>query len=228
MNFEIKNFTFEIKAMDDNTFEGYASVFRNVDSYRDVIEPGAFTKTISEGSKRVKILWQHDPYQPIGVPTFMEEDNHGLFVKGRISETALGKDVKALMKDGVINELSIGYNTIKDEFDNEKNVRRIKEVKLWEFSPVTFAANDAALITGVKNRAGLVANIKALNNMITDEVKNGRTLDETAIQEVKNMIQGFTALLNGVEPDKNHSKTDEKAAADIFNLINEMKAHASK
>jgi HK97 family phage prohead protease len=60
-DFEAKNFSFEVKATGDNEFEGYASVFRNVDSYRDIIEPGAFTKTIQE-SKRVKVLWQHDPH----------------------------------------------------------------------------------------------------------------------------------------------------------------------
>lgn len=225
MDYEVKNFSFEVKATNDNEFEGYASVFRNIDSYRDVIEPGAFAKTIQEGAKRVKVLWQHDPYTPIGVPTLLQEDNHGLYVKAKISQTALGKDVITLMKDGVINELSIGFNTVKDEWDNEHNVRRIKEVKLWEFSPVTFAANDQAMVTSVKNNP--YANITRLNAWVNDEIKAGRVLSEKNRGLVKQAIEALEQLYVANEPTQEGHSEAQKAASDIMALIQDMKNYAN-
>jgi uncharacterized protein len=224
---QVKNFGFEVKAVDESTFEGYAAVFRNVDSYRDVIEPGAFSKTIKE-SKRVKVLWQHDPWQPIGKPITMEEDNHGLYVKAKVAPTSLGKDVMELMRSGVIDEMSIGFNTIKDEWDNEKNVRRIKEVKLWEFSPVTFAANDQALITDAK---GITPALARLQGWVDDELKAGKVLSEKNKSLVNNAIEALTALLTAsegknVEPPQpgTHklSEDEQKAANDIKAMLEEM------
>jgi uncharacterized protein len=224
MEKEIKSFNFEVKASADNTFEGYASVFDNVDSYRDVVEKGAFNKTIQE-SKRVKILWQHDPMFPIGKPLAMSEDSKGLHVKGKISETDLGKNALILMKDGVIDELSIGFNTVKDEWDKKGNVRRIKEVKLWEFSLVTFAANEAATITGVKNVEGLLFN---LNN----ELKAGKVLSDKNKSLVVNAIEALQALLSttegkGGEPPgagtQNQPTDEEKAAKDIIEYLRSLR-----
>jgi HK97 family phage prohead protease len=221
---EIKSFNFEVKATGDNEFEGYASVFRNVDSYRDVIEPGAFSKTIQE-NKRIKVLWQHDPMQPIGRPTQMLEDNHGLYVKAKISDTTLGREAIQLMKDGVVDELSIGFNTIKEDWDKEAQVRRIKEVKLWEFSPVTFAANDMANITGVKNQG-----FEQLLFNINQELKAGKVLSEKNANLVKNAIDALNALLTASEGKGEPVKVitqltgdEEKAANDIMAILAEMK-----
>jgi HK97 family phage prohead protease len=230
MEYQVKSFDFEVKATNNNEFEGYASIFDNIDSHRDVIEKGAFAKTIKE-NKRVKILWQHDPWQPIGKPTAMSEDSKGLHVKGKISETELGKQAIILMKDGVIDELSIGFNTVKDEWDSKQAVRRIKEVKLWEFSPVTFASNDQALITGVKNR-GLEGLIFNLNN----ELKAGKVLSDKNANIVKNAIEALQALLSAsegknVEPPgagTQLSDDEEKAANDILAMMAEMKKWGGK
>ena len=142
---------FELKGVDlsEGTFEGYAAIFNNVDLGNDLIEPGAFTKTLKENSKRVKICWQHDTKEPIGIPLEMKEDSTGLWVKGRLSQTSRGRDALILMRDGVINELSIGYDTIKYKYDGP--VRHLKEVRLWEFSPVTFAMNPTATVTSIKS-----------------------------------------------------------------------------
>lgn len=147
-----KDVTFDIKAVDEEegTFEGYAAVFGNVDSYGDVIVQGAFKKTLQERGDRVKILWQHDPRQPIGKPLEMKETDFGLWVKGKIiTQIQKGQEVLALMKEGVIDELSIGFRTVKKHWDD--GIRYLSEVKLLEFSPVTFAANDLARVTGVKS-----------------------------------------------------------------------------
>jgi HK97 family phage prohead protease len=230
LEYQVKSFDFEVKATNNNEFEGYASVFDNIDSHRDVIEKGAFAKTIKE-NKRVKILWQHDPWSPIGKPIAMSEDSKGLHVKGKISETELGKQAIILMKDGVIDELSIGFNTIKDDWDSKAQVRRIKEVKLWEFSPVTFASNELANITGVKNNQGLEGLLFNLNN----ELKAGKVLSDKNANIVKNAIEALQALLSAseknVEPPgagTQLSEDEEKAAKDIMAMMAEMKKWGGK
>jgi len=135
--------------LEEGTFQGHASTFGNVDSDGDVIDKGAFKKTLLEHGHRVKILFEH--MDLIGKPVEMKEDRNGLFVKGRISGTSLGKDVLTLMRDGVLDEMSIGFEIIKAVADKENpTIKRIKEVKLWEFSLVPWGANDQALVTGVK------------------------------------------------------------------------------
>ena len=228
MTLEAKNFDFEVKAINDFEFEGYASVFKNIDSYRDVIEPGAFTKTIQE-SKRVKVLWQHDPWQPIGKPILMQEDSHGLYVKAKISKTERGKEAMQLMKDGVIDELSIGFNTVKDEWDHTNNVRRIKEVRLWEFSPVTFAANDQAGITAVKSAAGF----ERLLFTVNEELKAGKVLSGKNQDLVLKAIEALQALVQSAEgkgfepPNGTQNTPSEEDQAAINAMIAEMKKFGS-
>ena len=141
--------------MDDRTFKGYASTFGNVDEVGDIIEAGAFAKSIMErgpqGTKQIKVLWQHD--LPLGMPTVMQEDSKGLYVEGKISKTRLGDEALELMRDGVVDRMSIGFSIPQGKayYDEAMGVRKIKEVKLFEFSPVTFPANEMAVVTGVKN-----------------------------------------------------------------------------
>jgi uncharacterized protein len=219
---ETKSFDFEVKATNDNemTFEGYGSIFGNVDSHRDIVEKGAFTKTINE-NKRIKLLYQHNPLMPIGRPIAMSEDSKGLYIKGRISPTDEGKRAYTLMKDGVLDELSIGYNTVKDDWDSKANVRHIKEVKLWEVSLVTFASNELANVTGVKSVEQLMFN---LNN----ELKAGKVLSDKNKTLVKNAIDALTALLNQVEPPAGTQTEEEKAAEQIQKMILEMKNFTNK
>src|SRR5690606_18003501 len=163
----------------------------------------------------------------------MEEDNHGLYVKAKVANTSLGRDVMELMRSGVIDEMSIGFNTIKDEWDNEDNVRRIKEVKLWEFSPVTFAANDQAIITDAKSFG---PGLNRLQAWIDGELKNGAQLDGNKKQLVNNAIKALEALLNAsedgkVEPPKSTQQLNDdekKAANDIKAMLKEMQQFASK
>lgn len=138
---EYKTVEFELEGFDDKegTFSGYGAVFSNIDSGGDIIEPGAFTKTIAEGIGRVKILSGHnDSLLPIGIPTELREDAKGLFMSAKISDTTLGRDVKTLIHDGVLCELSIGYDPVVFDYD-ENGIRHLREVKLWEISVVTSA-----------------------------------------------------------------------------------------
>jgi hypothetical protein len=190
--FEYKSFDFEIKAQEDGVFEGYASMFNNLDSYRDIVVKGAFNRTINNNSNRVKVLWQHDISEPIGKPIMMAEDEKGLHVKAKLClGTEKGRQCFELMKDGVINELSIGYDTIQDEYDSKNRIRYLKEVRLWEFSAVTFAANDMAKVNNVKRFDRLL-----------DELKSGRVLSSTNRSRIQETIDALMALLIETDPER--------------------------
>lgn len=157
MKLEYKTFPFEMEELDDaGTFWGYASVFNNPDSswpMPEVVEPGAFAKTLKERGHKVRICHQHDWKEVIGKPVELREDERGLYVKAQlVLDVQRAREDYALMKAGALDELSIGYQVIKDEPGSVGGlkVRKLKELKLYEISPVTVAANDQAVITGVK------------------------------------------------------------------------------
>jgi HK97 family phage prohead protease len=117
-----------------------------------IIQPGAFTKTLREGRDRIKLLWQHDRDKPIGLPVELAETSQGLEVTGRLSMTQQGREALILMRDGVLDALSIGFDAIVEELqkDSQGNVTRIlKEIKLWEISLVTWGADPHARILEV-------------------------------------------------------------------------------
>jgi uncharacterized protein len=133
------------------TVLGYGSVFNNVDLGKDVVLPGAFAGT---AVRKVRMLWQHDPRQPIGVWDALEEDAKGLRLKGRLAlGTRLGAEAYELLKMGALDGLSIGFTMgAKDfEYDAKTDIRRIKRVKLMEVSLVTFPMNPRATTTRVKS-----------------------------------------------------------------------------
>lgn len=131
----------DIVITDGTEIEGYASLFGKADQGRDVVEVGAYTASLARlkaKGGRVKMLWQHDPAQPIGVWDEVREDAKGLWVKGRIlTDVARGREAIALIGAGAIDGLSIGYRTVKARKD-DTGVRRLSELELWEVSLVTF------------------------------------------------------------------------------------------
>jgi hypothetical protein len=152
----------ELKAYDDNSneeygmFEGYGSVFGNKDLGNDVIEKGAFTKSIKRRTnKGVKLLYQHKSDMPIGVFDEIKEDDHGLVVKGRLAlKTQAGAEAYELLKMGALDGLSIGFkiNPSEVSYDRRANKRIIKEVDLMEVSLVTFPMNPQATVRSVKGQ----------------------------------------------------------------------------
>jgi uncharacterized protein len=139
-------------ADEDGTFEGYASVFGVMDLGHDVVMPGAFHETLNQrGSEGVKLLWQHDPRQPIGLWQVLVEDRHGLFVRGKLDlETRKGREAMRLMHNGALDGLSIGYRTEQARKDPETGLRRLDRVDLWEISLVTFPLLPQARISRIK------------------------------------------------------------------------------
>lgn len=163
---------FECKSAGDDaqsmTFEGYGSVFGTVDSYGDTIAKGAFKASLKEWKakgKLPKLLLQHgggfmggaDDMVPIGKWEEMREDDHGLFMRGRLFDvdTDRVKATYAAMKEGELDGLSIGFNTRKSKRDEETGIRTLTEVGLWEVSLVTFPANDPARISDVRSEIEL-------------------------------------------------------------------------
>ena len=128
--------------------KGYGSYFGNKDSDNDVIAKGAYQKTIKENGERVRYLYQHDMTQPIGKMKELYEDEKGLMFVAEIPKTTLGMDVLELIKGGVITENSVGILPIQKQMKDD--YREITEVKLYEISAVTLAANDQAKILDVK------------------------------------------------------------------------------
>ena len=112
--------------------------------------PGAFTKSLTK--RNPAMLWQHKQDQPVGVWDEVRETPEGLYVKGRILNTALGNDAYELAKHGALKGMSIGYATKDSETDRKSGVRKLKELDLFEVSLVTFPMNDQALISRVKQK----------------------------------------------------------------------------
>ena len=131
----------EITVTDGQVIEGYASLFGKRDQGGDVVQPGAYGASLARIAAKggtVKMLWQHDPAQPIGIWDEVREDDKGLWVKGRIlTEIGKGREAAALIAAGAIDGLSIGYRTVKARKD-DRGQRLLSELELWEVSLVTF------------------------------------------------------------------------------------------
>lgn len=132
-------------SVDDLVIEGYASLFGQTDQGGDVVEKGAYARSLAKGGG-VKMLWQHDPAQPIGVWDELREDARGLWVKGRLLDgVARGREAAALIAAGAIDGLSIGYRTVTAA-KNSKGARVLTELELWEVSLVTFPMLPSARV----------------------------------------------------------------------------------
>jgi len=199
-----KRFACNFKATDlaKGMFEGHASIFHIPDDGRppDIMLPGAFAKTIMEwgpkGANRIKILALHrTDWLPIGRPLELAEDEQGLFFRGKVSDTSLGRDVLTLMQDEVITEMSIGFDIIKYEIDKNVGVRRLQEVKLWEISPVTWAMHPNARIAAVKDL--LSACCEDREELLADP----------------EILKSIQALLSTVKPETPPSSTSTGTAA---------------
>ena len=160
----------------DGTFSGYASLFGKADLGRDMVMPGAFQASLDRrGAGGVKMLFQHDPNEPIGVWLEVREDARGLFVKGRLTtDVARAREVLSLMRAGALDGLSIGYRTVRGRTDSKSGVRRLYEVDLWEISVVTFPMLPEARVRAVKGsgRDALAATIRRAAAMVRRATPN--------------------------------------------------------
>lgn len=209
---------------DGRTIEGYGSVFLNVDSYKDIVAPGAFAKSLQSGRK-VKMLYNHDSRSVCGVWDEIVEDGNGLRVKGRLLNTPLGNEVKELVKAGAIDSLSIGYRTLDYDYNEITGIRTIKEAQLFEVSIVTFPANEEATIDSIK---AAEMSKTDLERFLTSKGMS-RSCAKGLIAKGYDGFISKKQLREAVEDSDEQTteteinKVDEaesKAAAELLNLIN--------
>jgi HK97 family phage prohead protease len=138
----------------DGTVEGYASLFGEIDSARDMVMPGAFRETLRlRGLRRIPMLFQHDPSEPVGIWLELYEDSRGLFARGKlIPEVARARELGALVKAGAVDGLSIGFRTASARVDPKTRIRKVHVVDLWEISIVTFPLLNGARVRTVKGK----------------------------------------------------------------------------
>ena len=152
-----------VRAEDDGVIEGYASIFERIDMAKDVIEHGAFRASLARrGPGGVRLLWQHDAKQPIGAWSSLVEDSHGLYARGRLNMSVRrAREAFALIRQGAIDGLSIGFKSERARADPKSGVRRIAAIDIWEISIVTFPMMPDARVTAITPGDG-EADIRAL------------------------------------------------------------------
>lgn len=164
---------FKIKSISEaGKFTGYASVFGEVDSYREIVHKGAFVESLrmyENLGRPIPMLWQHRAGEPIGIYTKLQEDDHGLYVEGEINlDVQRGRECSSLMKQKALSGLSIGYELDEWNDDGKNMVRNLTKISLLEISPVTFPAGPSARVLQAKSYDDLDSLQKceeALHNM---------------------------------------------------------------
>jgi HK97 family phage prohead protease len=138
----------------DGVFEGYASLFGVADLGKDVVMPGAFAASLAQrGASAIRMLWQHDPAEPIGRWLDIAEDARGLRVRGKLNlAVERAREIHALMRDGAVDGLSIGFKVERARSERPTGLRRLEKLDLWEISIVTFPMLPGARVSTVKRR----------------------------------------------------------------------------
>ena len=190
----------------------YGSVFGNKDSDNDIIEKGAYRRTIKNNGSRVKYLYQHDITKPIGKMKELYEDEKGLVFVSEVPKTTFGNEVLELMKYGVIDENSVGIMPVKKDYE-EDGVRIIKEAKLYEISAVTIAANDAAKILEVKGDYDNIDYLtKRFDNLIK-VIRKGNVSDDLGY-----LIEYELEVIKSLIARDNTHQSDEELTRDNTHL----------
>lgn len=214
----------EVKALeDDGTFEGYASVFNNIDSYGDRVVSGAFADSIFKKKPNdIAMLWQHRADEVIGAWKGFYEDERGLRAVGKlILETQRGAEAYALLKAGAIKGLSIGF-IAEETAEAADGVREIRKADLWEVSVVTFPANDAATVMGVRHAfaTGQPVTKRDMERALTDMGLSRR-------EAMRFMSEGFEGLVGARDAaDKQDAARDagvESTKAAMAALLETMR-----
>ena len=207
-----KTSKFQVKEYDDDSriVKGYASVFNNTDSDSDIILSGAYNKSIKEwgpeGKDRIKLVAQHDISRPVARITELKEDANGLFMEAKFGTHSDGEDYYRMTKEGIINEFSVGFVPVEKEA-NEKGGFDISNIKLYEVSMVTVAANDEAVVTDVKSNDALKL-VKQVDNdklqfklereilrLIADAEASIQTESDLAVKEDSSEEEAVTPTL---------------------------------
>jgi HK97 family phage prohead protease len=205
--------------MKQGIVSGYFAVFGNKDLDGDVIEPGAFTKTVMErgpqGKQLIKYLLDHDKNKVVAKITNLYEDNKGLRYEAKIGSHAAGQDFQKMIESELINQHSFGFRTIKEQFDQEAKANLIKEVMMYEGSAVQFlGANPETTFIDLKSEADAFEYLSRLEKF----VKTSDATDET-LEKLENQLKSLLEFLKPAEPTL---EIKEAEAVEII-TINELK-----
>ncbi len=180
------------------TFDGAASVYNVIDLHGDVIAPGAFDQTLKDKGDQRALLYQHDPHRPIGLAKFTDSPSALLTQGTPNGEVNDAREAMALVRQGAIKGLSIGFDIRADRW--EGGVRVIEEIDLWEVSIVTWPANPLANITQAKSMTDTLAELRAKATVAEAacNLKAGKPLSQKNLLLVESAIEALTALRDAV------------------------------
>jgi hypothetical protein len=215
---ERRDYSLKIKALSDGgTFQGLAAVYGNTDLGGDVVEPGAFAKSIASG-KPFPLLWQHNPDDPIGTVK-VANTREGLLVDGTLMMSdPTAQKAYTFMKAGVVKGLSIGYDTIQENYD-DAGVRHLTELKLWEVSCVTFPMNESAQVFTVKGRSA-TANLAAAARFIKSVLAVD---DDEAMSRIKEIAEHCKALLGDPEGLIDDEDAEDEGDPEMEKALSELR-----
>lgn len=214
---------------------GYAAIFNNIDRVDDKIVQGAFSNTLNQKfhgriaagkPPSIKALWQHRTDKPIGLPIHMEEDSKGLLTVTKLSETPTNDEYMTLISDGVVDSMSIGYDALQKEYIEleRRNIRILKELRLWEYSFVTFPANELADVVSVKN---LIFEIeekrgRVLSAKNEEEIKGALDSLDNAVSRLRGVIE---LVASGDDPAKKKEvNRDSENIQSLFDIVERTRA----
>lgn len=227
---EFKTFPLSVQGIEGRTVKSLFAVMGQVDDGNDRIHQKAFTKTLNEHVKRVQVLWQHDATQPpVGTPLLVKEVSAGelppeykaqypsatgaLYGEVEYLDTPRGNEILTGIKAGAIRENSIGYDTIQADYSNEgeRKVRNLREVRLWDISPVNWGMQPAAINLKeavTKFHVGeldIPGMIPELMRVFTGESKEGRVLSARNLEKLKQALETLSSILLAAEPPEDET-----------------------
>jgi hypothetical protein len=170
----------QLDTLGRDQFEGYASLFGVADSAGDVVAPGAFSRSLRDIG-RIRLLYQHAASEPIGVWEEMREDKTGLYVRGRIlTDLERGRDVLALLREGALDGLSIGFRTLRARRNAITKQRTLLEVELWEVSVVTFPLLIGSHVTAIGKKSEAASAIREAARVFRTQLSSSARAGEVA------------------------------------------------
>lgn len=196
--------------MKEGIISGYFSMFGMKDLDGDILEPGAFTKTIQErgpkGKQLIKYLLDHDKKKSVAFITDLYEDGKGLKYEAKIGSHFLGQDFQKMVESKLINQHSFGFKTIKEQYDQASKANRIKEVMMYEGSAVQFlGANPETTYIDLKSLDDVFEYMAKLEKF----VKTSDATDET-LEKLENQLKSLLALMKPDITTSNEQKADKE------------------
>jgi HK97 family phage prohead protease len=213
-----KGLDFGFKDIDtkQGVVSGYFAMFGNKDLDGDIIERGAFSKTVQErgpqGKKLIKYLLDHDKTKAVARIDELYEDEKGLYYKATIGTHSLGQDFAKMIDSGIINQHSFGFATVKEQYDQQSKANRIKEVKMFEGSAIQFlGANPETTFIDLKSETDAIEYLNRLEKFL----KTSDATDET-LQQIELKLKSLSEIIKAGQSTLENEKADEQIIIDLI------------